>query len=101
MALAMAAKYFTRLRQGVKVFVREDIPSALFCDNTAAIEIAHNPKLNDRLKHIDIAYHFTREKIEESKITLLSIPTEDNLADICTKAMVRAVNDHLCTKIFG
>jgi len=68
----------------------------MFCDNTAAIEIAHNPKLNDRSKHID---HFTREKINEGEITLLS--TEDSLADICTKAMVRTVNNHFCTKVFG
>ena len=70
------------------------MPSALASDNTAAIELAHNPKINDASKHSHIAYHFTRERIEDGSLLLLHIPSEKNLADICTNGLVGPRNHH-------
>jgi hypothetical protein len=81
--------------------LKKDIPTALFCDSNAAIDVAYNPKLNDWSKHIDVAYHFTREQIDKGNVSVMYVPSEENLADICTKGMTRYVNDHLCSKIFG
>lgn len=101
MALAMAAKQYVWIQRGIKEFVKTDVPSALFCDNTAAIDLSHNPKLNDRTKHIDIAYHFVRQYVEAGTITLLHVSSNKNLADICTKALPRPIFEQLCTSIFG
>ena len=101
MALAMAAKHHIWLQRGAKEILGRDVPSALNCDNISAIDIANNPKLNERTKHIDNAYHFTRELVEDGSLTLLHIPSADNLADICTKALPRPTIDYLCPKIFG
>jgi len=60
MALAMTTKHHLWLKRGTQELLKKDIPMALFCDSNAAIDVAYNPKLNDRSKHIDIAYHFTR-----------------------------------------
>jgi len=78
-----------------------DIPNALFCDSNAAIDVSYNPKLNDQSKRIDVAYHITREQIDQGNVSVMYVPLEENLADICTKGMTRYVNDHLCSKIFG
>jgi hypothetical protein len=59
----------------------------VYCDNTAAIEIAKNDKHHDRTKHIDIRYHFVREEVSEGRLTLQWIRTEDQLADILTKLL--------------
>lgn len=101
MALAMAAKQHIWLQRGLQEFLKTTIPTALFCDNMAAIDISHNPKLNDRTKHIDIAYHFIRQYIEDGTIVLLHVPSKQNLADICTKSLPRPIFEHLCTLIFG
>lgn len=101
MALLLATKQFIWLDRGLKEFLKEQIPSAVFTDNMSAIDIAHNPKLNDRTKHIDIAYHFTREQVEEGNLLLMHVASKDNLADICTKALPRPIHVQLCTKIFG
>jgi hypothetical protein len=37
------------------------------------------------MKHIDIKYHFCRQHIEEERVVLLYVPTNEQQADILTK----------------
>ncbi|KAJ3540638.1 hypothetical protein NMY22_g4216 [Coprinellus aureogranulatus] len=63
-------------------------PTTVLCDNRAAIIISEDPLLHARVKHIDIKYHFLRERaIEAKSITLRYINTNDNVADMFTKAL--------------
>jgi hypothetical protein len=101
MALEMTAKHHIWLISAIGELLKDEIPSAVFADNMSAIDIAHNPKVNDRSKHIDIKYHFTRELIDEGKLVLLHVPSADNLADICTKGLPRPGHQHLCTYLSG
>lgn len=52
-------------------------------DNQGCIAMSKNCE-NKRVKHIDIKYHFLREKIGDGSIMLEYIETENQLADICT-----------------
>jgi hypothetical protein len=65
----------------------------LLCDNTSAINIAQNPVLHSKTKHIEVRYHFLRDNVEKGKITLIRVPTHDQLADIFTQAP-RSSNFH-------
>ena len=58
-------------------------------DNESAIALSKNPVFHDRSKHIDVRYHFIRECVEENRVKLQSIRTEEQLADILTKALGR------------
>lgn len=100
MALTLATKHFIWLCRGLAEISSRQIPSAIFNDSNSARDFAQNPKLNDASKHIDIAYHFTREKEDES-LTCSHISSPENMADICTKGLPRPQHDHLCTKIFA
>lgn len=60
-------------------------PMHLYCDNKAAISIAHNQVQHDRTKHIEVDRHFIREKLLTDVICLPFIQTGDQLADIFTK----------------
>ena len=42
---------------------------SLYCDNTSAIAIAHNPVQHDRTKHVEIDRHFIKEKLEAGIIS--------------------------------
>jgi transposase InsO family protein len=56
-------------------------------DNESAIALSRNPVFHDRSKHIDVKFHYIRECVEENRVQLQSIRTEEQLADILTKAL--------------
>lgn len=64
-------------------------PTVIYCDNKSAIAIAKNPVHHNRTKHIAIKYHFIREAGETKEIRLEYCQTEDQIADIFTKALPR------------
>ena len=59
----------------------------LFCDNKAAIEISQNPVQHDQTKHVEVDRHFIKEKLDAKLIIFPFVPTEEQLADILTKAV--------------
>ena len=59
----------------------------LHCDNKAAIEIAHNPVQHDRTKHVEVDRHFIKENLDRKIIQFPFVRSEDQLADILTKAV--------------
>jgi hypothetical protein len=54
-------------------------------DNQACILLSKNPQAHNRTKHIQIRFHFIREKVESKEIILNYIQTKSQLADIFTK----------------
>ena len=56
-------------------------------DNQSCIAIARNPVFHARTKHIEIQYHFVREKVLDGTISLEYYSTVDNAADIFTKPL--------------
>ena len=61
----------------------------LSCDNQGAIVLAKDNKFHSQTKHINLQFHFIREVVEDNKLSITYIPTEENMADIFTKALVR------------
>ncbi|KAF8394001.1 hypothetical protein HHK36_020203 [Tetracentron sinense] len=59
----------------------------LFCDNKSTILISKNPIYQSRTKHIAIKHHFIRESVEDDEIQLKYCKTDDQVADIFTKAL--------------
>ena len=59
----------------------------LYCDNLSAINISKNPIQHSRTKHIDVRQHFIRDLVEEKVVTLEHVDTEEQLANIFTKAL--------------
>jgi hypothetical protein len=62
----------------------------LWCDNISALALASNPVYHARTKHIEIDYHFVREKVLNRDILIKFISTHDQLADIFTKSLSSA-----------
>ncbi|CAL9003907.1 unnamed protein product [Prunus brigantina] len=59
----------------------------ILCDNTSAIAMAWNPVHHQKTRHISRKFHFIREAIQAKEIELVYCKTEDQIADILTKAL--------------
>jgi hypothetical protein len=62
-------------------------PSVIYCDNQAAIKLSEHDTMHEKSKHFDIALHWIREVISNGEVTVMYIPTQEQQADILTKAL--------------
>ena len=62
-------------------------PMKLYCDNRAAISMAHNPVQHDRTKHVEIDRHFIKEKLESGNLCIPYVPLDGQIADVFTKGL--------------
>ncbi|KAL6315101.1 hypothetical protein AAG906_035309 [Vitis piasezkii] len=65
----------------------------------AACDIAHNPVQHDRTKHVEVDRFFIKEKLDDKIVELPKIRSEDQLADILTKAVSSQVFSKFLDKL--
>lgn len=59
-------------------------------DNQSTMKLLKNPVNSMRSKHIDVLYHFAREKVMCKDVEFKYVSTEENVADVFTKALPEA-----------
>jgi len=59
----------------------------IYCDNISSILLANNSIYHAKTKHIEVHYHFIREKVLTKEINLMHVNTENQVANIFTKAL--------------
>ncbi|KAE8684131.1 PLAC8 family protein [Hibiscus syriacus] len=64
-----------------------DYAISLYCDNQSAIRLAENPVFHARTKHVEVHYHFVREKVLQEEIEMRQIKTDEQIADLFTKSL--------------
>ncbi|KAL5577449.1 hypothetical protein UlMin_019148 [Ulmus minor] len=87
-AAAMAAQESTWLIQLMNNLHQPvDYAVPLYCDNQSAIRLAENLVFHTRTKHVEVHYHFIREKVLQEEIEMKQIKTDDQVADLFTKSL--------------
>lgn len=63
------------------------IPPIINCDNQSTTQLAANPVLHARTKHVEIDYHFVHQRVVSGLLQVQHVTSEDQLADPLTKAL--------------
>ena len=71
---------------------------SIYTDSQSAISLANNPDYHHKTKHIDIQYHFIREKVLDDIIKLKYLQTDKQLADALTKPVSQSKSLELVNK---
>ena len=62
----------------------------IYCDSKSAICLSKNQIHPEKTKHIDIKLHFVRLEVSSRGVKLVKIHTNNNIADMLTKAVPSA-----------
>lgn len=71
----------------------------LFGDNQGALKLLKNPVISSRSKHIDVVYHFARERVALGQVKFEYIRTDFMLADMFTKPVPKSKFAFCCSGI--
>ena len=63
---------------------------SIYGDNQSGLVLTDDPENCIRTKHIDIQYYYTRHLLGTRSLTISYIPTEERLAYLLTKPLLRA-----------
>ena len=89
--------WLTRLLKELKI--SSNNPMKLYCDNKSAVSIAHNHVHHDRAKHVVVDRHFIKEKIDNGTISMTSILTKEQTADVLTKGLYKPSFEDMVNKL--
>jgi len=88
-SLADATKesiWIYRLLSEMTLTKQIQLPVEIKMDNTSAIRLANNPEFHQRSKHIDVAYHLSRQYVQ-SGFLIDYVPSANQLADGLTNPL--------------
>jgi alpha-D-ribose 1-methylphosphonate 5-triphosphate synthase subunit PhnI len=60
---------------------------SLWCDNLGATYLSANPVFHAHTKHIEMDYHFVRERVARKQLEIRFISTNDQVANGFIKAL--------------
>ena len=70
-------------------------------DNEGCISLATQQKFSPRTKHIAVKYHHFREKVNDGTVSIHSIDSKEQLADIFTKPLEDSLFKYLRKRLSG
>ena len=100
MAAAEAVKEAIWLRGLVGSLGLKQEIIVVYCDSQSAIYLTRNQMYHERMKHIDIRYHFIREIISLGDVAVKKIGTSENPTDMLMKPVPVSKFMH-CVDIIG
>jgi hypothetical protein len=69
-------------------------------DNQIAIAYSKNALVSEKIKHIDVKWHFFKDHLEKGKVMLRYFPTDQMLIYLLTKLLISlsgSDNGYICT----
>ncbi|KAJ7518762.1 hypothetical protein O6H91_20G050600 [Diphasiastrum complanatum] len=67
--------------------MKQTHPTTIFTDSQSRIQLAKNHVFHARMKHIEVKYHFVREKLQSEGVSVVHCSTTLQLANMFTKSL--------------
>ncbi|GJT26443.1 ribonuclease H-like domain-containing protein [Tanacetum coccineum] len=99
MALSASCAQVMWMRTQLKDYGFDYNKIPLYCDSRPAISISCNPVQHSRTKHINVRYHFIKERVERGIIKLYFVQTEYQLANMFMKALSQDRFEYLVRRL--
>jgi len=101
-ALCLAVKEAVYLRGLLNsIGFKQHGPTVIYEDNQSTIKMVYNDLNHQTTKHIAPKYHYTKEQVQRNIVKIEYIPTEEQLADLLTKALFTEVHQDLSAGILN
>ena len=71
----------------------------IYCDNIGATYLCVNPVFHSHMKHIALAYHFIRQRVQRGQLRIVHVSTKDQLVDMLPKPLPWTPLNDFCFKI--
>ncbi|KAM2612954.1 hypothetical protein TB2_032855 [Malus domestica] len=97
--LAYTAAELSWLRSLYKDLHLHLVQPTIWCDNVSSIALASNPVFHSRTKHLEVDYHYVREKVVRGQLLVNYVCSQDQLADIFTKGLSSSRFQFLISKL--
>ncbi|KAE8665748.1 hypothetical protein F3Y22_tig00112530pilonHSYRG00240 [Hibiscus syriacus] len=62
-------------------------PMRIYCDNTTTVFLSKNNRYSKGSKHMDLKYLSVKEEVQNQRVQILHIGTNDMIADLSTKGL--------------
>ena len=73
--------------------------TCIHCDNQSCVKLSENPFFHDKLKHIEIKYHYIRDMVHRGAVKLQYVATEEYIADVLMKSLARVKFEYFREKL--
>jgi hypothetical protein len=101
-ALALAAAEVYWVRQLLAFLNNEQTTATpIYEDNSAALQLASNPVVQQRTRTINVKYHYLRALVGQKVVDVLAVRTGAQRADILTKALPRTTHKEHAAFLLG
>jgi hypothetical protein len=98
-ALSVAVCEAVWLRKLLTDLFDHEMDPIIICDNQSCVKLSENPVFHDRLKHIEIKYHYIRDMLQRKAVHVQYLPTHEHIADIFTKPLANTKFEYFREKL--
>jgi hypothetical protein len=89
-ALCVAVREAVWLRKLLAdLFGHEMDSTIIHCNNQSCVKLSENHVFHDKLKHIDIKYHYIRDMVQRKAVHVHYPSTHEQVADVFTKPLAK------------
>jgi hypothetical protein len=97
-AIANATIEIMWIQTLLELEIQSSHTAKLWCDNIGAKYLSANPFFHVRTKHIEVDYHFVRERVSNKLLDIDFVPFGDQITQGFTKALPVRPLEHMIEK---